>query len=393
MAGVSVSRSAHSRIGAEPARDLATLAPLHYRGAGIRAIVDPEGSQPPSMSNGLSRPGDYRVRVRAGVVSLFAGSAILGAKWFAYRLTLSSAILSDALESIVNVVAAAFALGGLVWGGRPADRNHPYGHGKIENLSAAFEGGLVTFAAGAILYEAAMSWIEGAPLREVDRGLLLTLGAGLANALLGVFLREAGRRTRSLALVADGEHVLSDFWTSVGVVAGLLLVKLTGVRAIDHVVAILVAAFLARTGVRVIGRAAGGLLDQEDRGLLDRLASALEKERAPGVIAVHHLRAIQGGRFVHFDAHFVVPEFWAVERAHDVVDSVSLRSLEGAGIEGEIDFHVDPCRREFCAECDLADCPVRAETFRSRVPITLDGAAKPLAARGPAPARGPDARE
>lgn len=328
------------------------------------------GSLPPSAED--------RVRIRAGLVSLFVGAAVLGAKWFAFRLTSSSAILSDALESIVNVVAAAFALGGLVWGGRPADRNHPYGHGKIEYLSAAFEGGLITFAAGAILYSASLAWIEGQPLRNVDDGILLVIGAGLLNAVLGLYVRSTGRRTRSLALVADGEHVLSDFWTSVGVVAGLVLVKVTGIRSLDHVAAIAMALWLARTGVRVVGRAVSGLLDTEDQDLLQRVVAGVEAERVPGVIGIHHLRAIHDGRFVHVDAHFVVPEFWPVEHAHDVVDLLSRRALGRARLEGEIDFHVDPCRRAFCAECDLPECPVRRAAFVERLPITLPDAATPL---------------
>ena len=168
------------------------------------------------------------IRLRAGLVSLVVSVLLLAAKYQAYRMTGSTAILSDALESIVNVVAAVFAIGGIVFAGRPADRNHPYGHGKIEFFSAAFEGGLISFAAVVILYEAVRGLFYGVEVRDLSAGFLIVLGAGLVNLALGWFLVRIGRRHQSLALVADGQHVLSDFWTSAGIVVGLLLLRLTG---------------------------------------------------------------------------------------------------------------------------------------------------------------------
>ncbi len=138
---------------------------------------------------------DTRLRLRAGMISLVVSVGLLWVKYFAYQLTGSTAVLSDALESIVNVVAALFALGCLVFAGRPADRNHPYGHGKIEYFAAAFEGGLIAFAAILILYEAARGFFEPPELRQLDLGLAITLGAGIANAALGWFLIRAGRAT------------------------------------------------------------------------------------------------------------------------------------------------------------------------------------------------------
>src|SRR5262245_63725984 len=155
---------------------------------------------------------DSRVRVRTGVLSLVVAVVLLAAKYEAYVLTGSTAILSDALESIVNVVAAVFALGGLIFAGRPADRNHPYGHGKIEFFSAAFEGGLIAFAAVVIIYEVVQSLVAGVAVRRLESGLVIVLGAGLANLALGWFLVKTGRKHASLTLVADGQHVLSDFY-------------------------------------------------------------------------------------------------------------------------------------------------------------------------------------
>jgi cation diffusion facilitator family transporter len=320
---------------------------------------------------------DLRVRLTAGIISLVVGSGLLGAKYVAYQLTGSTAILSDALESIVNVVAAMFAIGGLVFAGRPADRSHPYGHGKIEFFSAAFEGGLIAFAAVMIVYEAVISLLHGNQVRQLDWGLAIVAGAGAINLALGVFLIRTGRRSNSLTLVADGHHVISDFWTSAGVVIGLLLVRFTGIAWLDPLVAAVVGVNLAFTGGRLVRHAAGGLLDEEDTVLLDKLIAALNASVVPGIIRVHRLRAIRSGRFSHIDAHLVVPEFWTVERAHDAADAFEREVIAACGIEGEIVFHTDPCRRIYCARCEIADCPIRLEPFRARSPLTVDEVIQP----------------
>jgi cation diffusion facilitator family transporter len=321
--------------------------------------------------------GGTDVRLRAGLISLGVSIVLLAAKYEAYLLTGSTAILSDALESIVNVVAAVFALGGLIFAGRPADRNHPYGHGKIEFVSAAFEGGLIAFAALIIVYEVAQSLIHGVHVRQIESGLLITLGAGVVNLALGWFLLRSGRRHDSLTLIADGRHVLSDFYTSVGIVGGLLLVRATGIAWLDPLVAAVVALNLMWTGARLVRQAAGGLLDEEDTALLNRLLEVLRGYIGQGVIRVHHLRAIRAGRFNHVDAHLVVPEFWSLDQAHELAEDLARRVMNDVGADGELVFHTDPCHRVYCAMCDLDGCPVRREPYRGRPPLTLDEAVQP----------------
>jgi cation diffusion facilitator family transporter len=320
---------------------------------------------------------DTRIRLRAGMISLVVGAGLLWAKFYAYQLTGSTAVLSDALESIVNVVAAIFALVSLVVAGRPADRNHPYGHGKIEYFAAAFEGGLIAFAAILIIYEAGRGFFLARELRELDLGLAITLGAGLANAALAWFLIRTGKATQSLTLIADGKHVLSDFLTSLGVVVGLLLVRSTGLIWFDPLVATIVGVNLGWTGFWLVRHAAGGLLDEEDIMLTGKLVNAFDTYRLPGIIRIHHLRAIRAGRFTHVDAHVVVPEYWPVDRAHVLVESFEERVIHACGVEGEIVFHTDPCHRAYCVQCDVTDCPVRQVPFSARPPHTLDEAVRP----------------
>jgi cation diffusion facilitator family transporter len=318
--------------------------------------------------------GEEAVRRGAALVSLAVGLTLLGVKYFAYLATGSAAILSDALESITNVVGALFALGALVFAGRPADRNHPYGHGKLEYFSAVFEGGLITFAAVLIVWYAVTELVRGAEVESVDLGLALTVGAGVANAGLGWFLLRTGRRVRSITLEADGRHVLSDFWTSAGVVLGLVLVRLTGQAWLDPLAALVVGVNLGVTGGRLVRQAAGGLLDEEDTALLGELVRALDASREPGIIRVHRLRAIRAGRFTHVDAHLVVPEFWPVERVHELNDAFERRVIAACDVDGEITFHIDSCRRALCSVCDLADCPVRIEPFSARPRLTVEEA-------------------
>jgi cation diffusion facilitator family transporter len=331
---------------------------------------------PPFSPDAADVPGSAPdgLRVRAALVSLVVGTLLLGVKYVAYVYTGSSAILSDALESIINVVAALFAVFGLRFASQPADQEHPYGHGKIEYFSAVFEGGLIAFAAVLIVWYAIAELIRGPELARLELGLLLTVGAGAANLLLGWYLIRAGRTHRSITLVADGKHVLSDFQTSAGVVVGLGLVRLTGISWFDPVAALVVGLNLGFSGWRLVREAVGGLLDEGDPRLLNGLVAELERNRMPGIIRVHRLRAIRSGRETHADAHVFVPEFWTVEQAHDAVGELERRVLETPALDGELVFHVDPCRRAFCASCDLPDCPVRAAPFAGRAPFSIEEA-------------------
>jgi cation diffusion facilitator family transporter len=346
------------------------------RGGRERALdaarVDDEPVRMPA--NAGSEPGRH---TSVAALSLFVGVLVLGAKFWAYALTGSQAVFSDALESIVNVVAAAFALGVLAYAGRPADRDHPFGHGKVEFFSAAFEGGLIFCAALVIIWQAGEALFAGAVPQRIDVGLALTIAAGLANGALGWFLVRYGRRHHSPALEADGHHLLSDFWTTVGVVAGLGGVWMTGLGWLDPVAAAVVALLLLRTGWRLVRRATGGLLDEEDPELLQRLVGVIGPRVREGVIRVHHLRAIRSGPFRHISAHLVVPEFWSVERAHDTAEALGSSVLRELGVQGAIDFHTDPCERLYCGTCDLESCSVRRRPFEGLRPLTVDEAVRP----------------
>ena len=309
-------------------------------------------------------------RLFAARFSLLGGIAVLAGKFAAYTLTGSTAVLSDALESIVNVAAALVMLYSIRLAALPADRNHPYGHGKVEFFSAGVEGTLILAAGGLILVEATRELIRGPVLQRLDLGLLLIVALTVVNAGLGLFLIRAGRRTDSLALVADGRHLMTDVVTSVGVVAGLLAVRFTGWMILDPLVAILLAANILRTGAKLLREAVSSLMHEADPALLERIVGSLESSREPHWIDVHSLRAWRSGAVNHVDMHVVVPRYLDVEQLHRMDDQIHAVALQAVG-GGDTIVHFDPCRPRYCPGCLVEKCPVRSSEPEQREALTL----------------------
>ena len=317
-------------------------------------------------------------RRNAVALSLAVSIVLMVVKFWAHNMTESQAIFSDAVESIVNVLAAMVALWVIWYSAKPADEDHPYGHGKIEFFSAAFEGGLITFASLAICVEATKALIRGETLTHLNEGLVLVAAAGIGNLLLGLYLSKRGKALSSVALKASAAHVISDFWTSAGVIGGLFVVQLTGWLWADSVTALLVGLWLGFTGFRLVASAIGGLMDQEDPKLLETLADVFRKSTKPGIIQIHHVRVIRSGWYHHIDAHLVMPEFWDVKRVHEVVNAFERSVIQNYEYGGEMNYHVDPCRRAYCRFCDVADCPIRQESFEEAMPVRLEHLRSPV---------------
>jgi len=297
---------------------------------------------------------------------------VLAIKVAAYFATGSSAILSDALESTVNVIAAGLLLWSVALAARPADLGHPYGHGKAELFSAAAEGAMIAVAAATILLEAGRALLVGPELHQLDLGLGLVFAASAVNAALGAYLVAVGRRTESVALVADGRHVLSDVSTSAGVLIGLAAARVTGRLWLDPLTAIAVALHLAWVAGSIVWRAAQGLMDSADRATLARIADALEESRGPSWVDVHSLRAWRSGDVHHVDLHLVAPRFFSVEVLHRIGDGLEQNVLERAALGGEMIVHFDPCRPRDCPSCAYPECPVRSHAFAKREPFSLE---------------------
>lgn len=302
-------------------------------------------------------------RLRISISSLVMACIILALKFLAYFLTDSVALKSDAMESVANVAAAFFTVGAILFSDRPADKSHPYGHGKIEYFSAAFEGGLISLAAILILYEAAVSWFEGPHIKQLGSGIGLNLFAGILNGLLGYWLLISGRKHNSKAIEADGHHVLSDFYTTLGLIGGLIIVKLTGYYWLDTLLAAAIGLFLAYTGFKLVRESSNALLDREDSGLINRLLEAMEQNRPIDVINIQELRTFRSGRYTHVDINISMPEFYSLEKAHDIVDEFAEKTLSSLKVEGEFHAHLEPCRRLYCAHCAVSPCALRQTPF------------------------------
>lgn len=320
---------------------------------------------------------DNAIVRRASYISLAVSVVLLAVKFWGYYVTRSQAVFSDAMETIVNVVTAASSILVLIYANKPADRDHPYGHGKIEFFSAAFEGGMIAFASVLICIQAIQSLWYGAQPRELGLGLGITVGAGAINAALGFFLFRIGKRNHSSALEASGLHVLSDFWTSVGVAVGLLLVVATGWVWLDPLSALIVGLWLGWTGVKLVRRSAGGLLDEEDVEILEHLATIVDRDRTPGIIQVHHVRVMRAGSYHHIDAHVVVPEYWDVAEAHRQTDTFEHKLIRDYPYAGELHLHVDPCRQAYCQYCEMPNCPIRLKPFEKHWRLTIDELVNP----------------
>ena len=313
-----------------------------------------------------------RTRIVAMGVSLAAGAGIMALKFYVYRLTGSQAVLSDALESIINIVASAFALASVVMAAKPPDPEHPYGHEKIEFFSAGFEGALIILAAIGIFWTSVERILAPRPLPQLDLGLLLLLGASLLNLALGVGLIRVGRRTRSLAVVADGRHVLTDVSTSGGVLLGLLVVRATDLHWLDGAVACAVGTAIVVSGVRLVRQAFAGLMDQSDPALLREIAQVLSEHRRGHWIDIHELRAWRAGDRLHLDFHLILPRTFTLEEAHAEVKALQAVFLDHFGGRAEALIHVDPCTDPECPICARGLCSFRSAPHRGEAAFGVE---------------------
>lgn len=309
---------------------------------------------------------NYKSKLWMAWITLAVSIVLFLAKFWAYKITDSHAVFSDAMEGIVNIITSALGIWVIHWAAQPADKEHPYGHGKAELLSSAFEGGLIAFAAVMIVIESVQSLIQGHPLQQLDKGIFIVMLAGVVNLLLGFYLRNKGRSIDSPALSASGQHLLSDFITSAAVILGLILVKLTGFIWLDSALAIMISIHLLIVGFYVIRDSISGLMDKVEEGILQHWQQLINSNPFPGIIQIHHLRVMKSGGYHHIDAHVVVPEVWNIKDSHIATTAYEKLLIEKYPFDGEFHFHVDPCRQVYCQYCDLKDCPIRKESFKER---------------------------
>ncbi|MEP6684579.1 MAG: cation diffusion facilitator family transporter [Parafilimonas sp.] len=267
----------------------------------------------------------------------------------AYYFTNSLAILSDALESIVNVVAGFIGLYSLYVAAKPRDMEHPYGHGKAEFISAAAEGGLIVSSGLLILYEAIINFIKTQPIEKLDTGVWLIAITAIVNFIAGLSCLKIGKRNNSLALQASGKHLIIDTYSTLAIVAALIIILFTKFFWIDKIVACVLAIIIIFNGYTIIRKSLAGIMDEADMKLLERMVRLLNDNRRPNWIDIHNLRIIKYGSVLHIDCHLTVPFYLNVMEAHDEVDALRGNIIKEFGESVEMFVHTDGSYPVSCA--------------------------------------------
>lgn len=294
-------------------------------------------------------------------------------KLFAWFLTNSVAVLTDALESTVNVVTGFTGLYSLRIAAQPRDANHPYGHGKAELISASFEGMLILVAGGVIMYESILNFIQPHPIRQIDTGLLLISATALGNFLMGWYCIRIGKKNHSIALTASGKHLQSDTWTTLGIILGLGLLWVTKLAWIDSVVALLFGGLIMVEGYKILRKTISGIMDEADEEVLDHLIKTLNENKSDNWIDLHNLRTIKYGSVLHVDCHLTVPWYLHVRDAHREVDKLETLIRTNFPRSVEMFVHTDGCiPPTACAVCPIRDCPERKAAFVQRLEWTFE---------------------
>lgn len=294
------------------------------------------------------------------------------AKIVAYYLTNSLAILSDALESIVNVLAGVIGLYSLYVAAKPSDEDHPYGHGKAEFVSAAAEGGLIVAAGVLIIYETITNFITNKPISSIDYGIILVGATAVINYVAGFICLKVGKQNKSLALQASGKHLQTDTYSTLAIIAGLIIISITKINWLDKVIAITMSIFIMRSGYLIIRQSLAGIMDQQDMALLQQLVQVLNDNKKVNWVDLHNLRVIKYGSQLHIDCHLTVPWYLNVHEAHAEIDD--LINLIRTNFEDSIEFfvHTDGCLPFSCKLCKKFKCPVRQHPFEHTIEWTLD---------------------
>lgn len=315
------------------------------------------------------QPTHHNLKIQKWIA--FISIILFLVKIIAWWLTNSVAILTDALESIVNVVAGLIGVYSLYVSAKPKDVDHPYGHGKVEFISAAIEGTLISVAGIFIIYECINNLLHSHELKKLDYGLILIAVTAVINYVAGAVCVRTGKKNKSLALIASGKHLQSDTWTTVGIVAGLILILITRITWIDSAVALVFALMIIYTGYTILRSSVAGIMDEADEALLKEMVKKINQRRVPNWTDLHNLRIIKYGGTLHLDCHLTVPWYLNVKEAHNEIEAFSGIVREEYGETVELFVHSDACMEFSCPICTKSDCNVRLHPFQKKIEWTI----------------------
>lgn len=299
-------------------------------------------------------------------VILFVGKLI------AYYLTNSVGILTDALESTVNVLTGFISLYSISIALKPRDANHPFGHGKIESLSASLEGILILLAGLIIIFEAIKRLINPVEIQQLDIGIIIIAVAGVINYILGYYSIKTGRKHDSIALVSGGKHLQSDTYSTIGLVVGLILLLVTKLSWLDSAIAILFGSIIIFTGYKILKETTSNLMDEADINVLKEIVEILSKNRSNHWINIHNLKLIKYGDTFHIDCDLTLPWFMNIADAHKEGDLVMKIISDNYSKKIDFTIHTDGCKPDHCKHCRVLDCAYRTQEFTVDVEWALD---------------------
>jgi cation diffusion facilitator family transporter len=311
--------------------------------------------------------------IRLQKIAVAVAIVLLLVKFAAYIITHSNAILTDALESIVNVVAGAFGLYSLILASKPRDESHPYGHGKIEFISASIEGSMILIAGILIVGKSVFNLFYPQTIQHIESGILLVAIAGTINFGMGYMMEKRGKKSNSLTLIAGGKHLQSDGWSTAGLLIGLTLLYFLQYAWIDSAVAIVFGAYICYEGYKILRQSIAGIMDEADTVLLQGVIETLQQNREENWIDIHNMRVIKYGANLHFDCHFTVPFYFSVKEGHDELEKLETIIHKHHETSDEWFVHIDPCLPpKMCRICKKSDCTERKTAFEQEIIWNLD---------------------
>jgi cation diffusion facilitator family transporter len=292
--------------------------------------------------------------------ALITGFVLMIAKFIAYFITDSNFILTDAAESIVNVVASVFAFFSIWFSARPRDINHPYGHGKVEFFSIFLEGALIMVAGIIIIVKSIYNLFYPHEVQQLLIGAIIIGITGAINGLLGWYMIKEGKKMLSITIEGDGRHLITDAVMSAGLVIGLVLIYFTKILVLDSLLSIAIGLFIVYTAYKLVRKSVAGLMDEADFSMVDEILQILNKNRKEEWIDIHNLRAQRYGNELHIDCHMTLPNYFDLTRVHHEVSKADEYVNKFAHIKTEFFIHADPCLPECCYYCRMPNCPIRA---------------------------------
>jgi cation diffusion facilitator family transporter len=315
---------------------------------------------------------DYSFPLKWMKYSLWLSLVLTLVKVVAWQLTHSSAILSDAVESVVNIIAGSFGLYSIWLSSKPSDAEHPYGHGKIEFISSAIEGLMVFIAGMTIIWQGVIHLINPQKIENLGLGIVFILISTVCHFVVGTFLINKGKSYHSPTLEANGRHLRSDGISSIALIVGLVLILISGKIWIDNAVAILFGLYILYEGFGILRKSMSGIMDETDNEIIQSMVDVLQTNRRPSWIDIHNFRVIKYGSVLHVDCHMTLPWYFNNAACHDQIEKVD--DVVNSQLERKVELfiHVDPCIPLSCKVCSVQNCKERQFPQREIIIWNLD---------------------